>query len=188
MTDNTLKMLEKIEGHFQAFHKVSFERSKLGAEIAWRTTMIIRVSTIGVMLLAPVLFYLIFTLTMNMKDIRSYMIEMAANMDVMQQSFRIVSAKVVGMDESVKAMDQDIRIIPDIALAVAGMNKNMLSIQANMNNVQSYMGTMRNDMALLSEDITAMHLAFIFVNDRLRFINADVHQFTKPLTFVPFFR
>jgi methyl-accepting chemotaxis protein len=188
MSKNTLKLLEKIEEHFQAFHKVSLARSKLGATIAWRTTMIIRVSTIGVLLLAPVLFYLIFTLTMNMKDIRSYMIEMAQNMDVMQQSFRIVSAKVIDMDEAVKQMDRDIQTIPDMALAVSGMNKNMLSIQENMNNVQSYMGAMRNDMVLLSEDIAVMHAAFVFVNARLQVINADVHQFTKPLTFIPFFR
>jgi len=158
-----------------------------GVRDSRRTFLIGRTALIITMLLAPPVFYLIWTLVGHMGVITDRMQHMRDQVTEMRQDFDEVALRMANIDGAVSKMSHSIAVIPPMEQRLAGMRADfdvmteaMGGITPNVTNIDQILGVMDRDMA-------EMNNAFGFVNRDVFRMRHNVNQMSSPMRMFPFF-
>lgn len=176
---------EKINNILQSFDEIMALRTDLTLRIGKRVTQIVRIATLGLLILAIAMLYLIFTLGNDMGLITKHMHEMNDHMIIMRQNFEIVAERMQTMETSVKNMSVSIQAMPAIANDVQSMEKTVSKMQKNMININGTLFAMRQSMTLLAKDVEGMRLRFEDLTLSLNGIGNNVNRMTQPFQPIP---
>ncbi len=158
-----------------------------GVRDSRHTFLIGRTALIITMLLAPPVFYLIWTLVGDMGLITERMEHMKVQVAEMRQDFDEVALRMDRIDGAVSKMSRSIAVIPPMEQRLAGMRGDfdvmteaMGGITPNVTNIDKILGVMDRDMA-------EMNTAFGFVNRDVFQMRHNVNQMSSPMRMFPFF-
>ena len=185
LSDNE-QILERVETSIDKFFDAMKCREELSVKIGRRTTQIIRFTFIGMFVLGFALFWLLSSLTSNLKTMTSQMVEMSV---IMQR------------------MDSNMTTLPQMQYEVQGINKQMAHIHNNMELISGSMGSLDNNMAVMpalhgeiaqieqrvaninqrmDQQLTMLNLSMGQMNNTLNRINFDVKRISRPMKMFPF--
>lgn len=176
---------EKINNILKSFDEIMALRTDLTLRIGKRVTQIVRIATLGLLILAMAMLYLIFTLGNDMGLITKHMREMNDHMIIMRQNFEIVAERMQTMESSVKSMSGSIQVMPALAKDVQTMEKTVTKMQQNMININGTLFAMRQSMMALSKDVEGMRLRFEDLTLSLNGIGNNVNRMTQPFQPIP---
>ncbi len=176
---------EKINSILKSFDDIMALRTDLTLRIGKRVTQIVRIATLGLLILAIAMLYLIFTLGNDMGLITKHMREMNEHMIIMRQNFEIVAERMQTMESSVKSMSVSIEAMPAIAQDVATMDATVSKMQKNMININGSLFAMRQSMTLLAKDVEGMRGRFEELALSLNGIGNNVNRMTQPFQPIP---
>jgi uncharacterized protein YoxC len=179
---------EKIDSILQSFDAIMALRTDLTLRIGKRVTQIVRIATLGLLILAIAMLYLISTLGNDMGLITKHMREMNDHMIIMRENFEIVAQRMQTMETSVKSMSVSITAMPAIAQDVAAMDETVRKMQKNMININGTLFAMRQSMTILSKDVEGMRLRFEDLTLSLNGIGNNVNRMTQPFQPMPALR
>lgn len=183
MINNTQEEIIKRIVH--EFDGAMAERTALVVRIGRRTTQIIRIATLGILILALAMFYLIYTLSSDMKKITGHMIEMEKYMLAMQQDFDSVALHMNTMQLSVAGMNKHVSVLPIMQESVNGMNESMVYIYDNMEKMSNDMVMMRKNLKVLTENLTVINTRFKYLYGNVNMLGQDVNRISSPFEMLP---
>jgi hypothetical protein len=160
--------------------------SDASVRISEQTNMIIRASLFAAMLLTPFLFYMIFTLTLDMTKISSVMRDMDAHMAGMSGHFDAVASSTNAMRVEVIGMSESIAVLPQIDGTVFGMQEPLGNMTDTMQQLRDSMQVMDDDMRFITHNVSGMNDAFYQMNRSVFSMQNDIGTLSRPAQMMPF--
>jgi prophage DNA circulation protein len=160
--------------------------SDASVRISEKTNMIIRSSLFAAMLLTPFLFYMIFTLTLDMTQISSVMRDMDAHMAGMSGHFDTVASSTNAMRGQVIGMSESIAVLPQIDGTVFGMQEPLGNMTDTMQQLRDSMQGMDDDMRFITHNVSGMNDAFSQMNRSVFSMQNDIGTLSRPAQMMPF--
>jgi len=154
---------------------------------AQQTQKITKISLYVAFIFTPVIFYLIGTLVLAMGTITDRMKMMAEDVGSMKHDFDQVSALMKGMDASVVNMSNNIKVIPEMATQVAGMNGNFTEMVGAMQRITPEVGNIDHLLGGMDKNMDHMNGLFGHMNRNVLFMSRDVNTLSSPMRMIPFF-
>ena len=180
------QIIERVEASIAHFFDAMKCREDLSIKIGRRTTQIIRFSIIGMFLLGLALFWLLSSLTTNLKTMTNQMVEMSMIMQRMDQNMSTLPA----MHHEVRGINQRMTIIRDNMELISG---SMGSLDDNM----AVMPSLQNEIALIEhhvsninqrmdQQLATLNFSMGHMNNTMSRINYDVKRISRPMKMFPF--
>ncbi len=152
-----------------------------------RTQLIGRSAMLGVLLLTPPVFYLIWTLVGDMGVITERMEHMKVQVAGMRQDFDEVALHIASIDAAVSGMSRSIAVIPPMDRRLVDMRGNFSDMTAAMGGITPNVSTIDRILGVMDRDMAEMNHAFGFVNRDVFRMRHNVNQMSSPMRMIPFF-
>jgi methyl-accepting chemotaxis protein len=152
-----------------------------------RTQLIGRIALVGMLVLTPPIFYLIWTLVGAMGVITERMGAMYGQIDAMRQDFDQVATHVSQINTAVGEMNRSIAVMPP-------MNERLQRMRGDIDMLGGAMSEISPDISRIGETIVGidrhmgeMHQAFGVLNRDMFIMRRNVNQMSSPMRMMPFF-
>ncbi len=169
-----------------AFNQAMHERGELSLRIARRTTQIIRVGVLGMLVINAVLFFLVYTLSTRIGNMTDSVVTLSGRLNNIDSNFSSMTQSVQQMAESVNTMNtnmagmrEDMTSLPAMASSVNELNTHILGING-------YMGGMYNTMYKLQQDTGQINYQLGIMNSQVGAMVKDVDTMSGPMKMMPF--
>jgi len=167
--------------------RISIEHTHgLSLRVGARTTQIIRMGFLSVIIVCMAMFYLVYVLGNDFGKITENMVAMSENMKNMDQHFQKVSQRMESMDTTLKNMEKHVAYMPN-------MSHTMTNLNGNTNHMATDMSLLRNDLTHITEEMKNMSNQVGHMNSGIHSISRSVNQMTgsvetmsRPMDFFPF--
>ncbi len=158
-----------------------------GVRDSSRTQLIGRSALLGVLLLTPPVFYLIWTLVEDMGTITDRMEHMRVQVAGMRQDFDEVARRMTSIDAAVTQMSHSIAVIPPMEQRLTGMRGDFNVMTAAMGGITPNVTTIDRILGVMDRDMAEMNHAFGSVNRDVFHMRHNVNQMSSPMRMIPFF-
>lgn len=119
------EMLARFETAMSDFHQAMQLRDELTVRIARRTTQIIRVSLLLMIVLSMSLFYLVWSLSDDMDEMTVHMISMSDSVARMEHSMNDMNQSMLHMNQGVVHMNQTMTRMQQNTQSMSSPMRNM---------------------------------------------------------------
>lgn len=174
MADFDADTVRLLHDSMSKFESEMRNRTEMGRAIAQRTMLITKSVVALLILVAGVVFFLIWDLTGDMKDIIDNMVDMYERFERMSADMNEMTVSVVSMGENVEEM-------PTMLLSMQGMNRNVGTMTADMGTMSGDMVTMEGKMVLMGNGVHEMANRFTHLNQTVHAMRHDVNQMSGPV-------
>jgi uncharacterized protein YoxC len=168
------------------FNSAMKVREEVSIRIGTRTTHIIRFGTVGLLLIVLALFYLIYTLTGNMRAITMHMVDVSANIQQMTTQFENVTQDIRGMRTAMESMNNNISTMNKSILVVPNMNHTIVQINDELSKMNQSVGHLNSNIYNMDGKIGRMDQRFSVLIDQMGAMTNDVDRMSAPMRFFPF--
>jgi len=184
--DSSNEMMTLVRDSMHDFHESMRLREELSIRIAKRTTLIIRFSMLGMLVLGIAMFTLIFTLTSNMNDITKRMIQMSSDMQNMNTQFVLVVENMENMNASINDMRNAIQTMPKMAESVNKMGDGFPILISDLSRITEHTYAIQGNMGNMTKDMANMSRQFTQLNHSVGNMGYNVNQLARPMKVMPF--
>lgn len=152
-----------------------------------RTQTIGRISVVTVLVLTPPVFYLIWTLVGAMGVITDRMGSMHEQVDLMEQDFDQVAARMARINSAVGNMSNNIAVIEPMEQRLLSMRDDVDLISTSMGGIAPNVHSIDQILGGMDQNLLRMNHVFGFLNRDVFRMRQNVNQMSSPMRMVPFF-
>ena len=184
---NTLAtMVRDNHATMTAFNEAMQERGELSLRIGRRTTQILRIGVIGMLIINAILFFLVYTLSSEINTMTQSVVTMAGNVGGMEENIRHVAANMDEMNRNIGViaaqvgqMNQSMQPLPGMAQTMSDLNSRIARIDQTMQGMTGYMSQLSSHTGQISQQMGVM-------NGNMGQMTYDVDRMARPMRFFPF--
>ncbi|MCK5814177.1 MAG: hypothetical protein KAH03_07950 [Cocleimonas sp.] len=176
-------VLEEFRAGMADFNAAMQYRDDLSIRIGRRTTQIIRFTLAALVMMASVIFFLIWILMDNMGTMTRHISEMAGDMRSMRQNFQQVSGDMHAMRTDFALVSTDLK----------SMTQTMRGMQSNITTISTLLARMDNSTYKMNENITGINGNVQFLSKHvgnmslgINRISHDVNKMAAPMRMFPY--
>jgi len=187
------EIAEIVESTMRQFNSAMKRREALIMRIGIQTAQIIRVSMIGFILLMIAIFTLLTILLTDMGDIIQGIDEVSEHMKQINQNIMLVAENMAGMKQSVDLVktsinnvNEHIKVMPLMNLAVEKISDDMLKINDSINYININIASLNEHVDMMRTDMAQMSYQFTGLNSQLGAMGHNVDRMAAPMKMFPF--
>ncbi len=187
---NTEDALSQVVSEFRHamsdFNTAMKVREEVSIRIGTRTTYIIRYGMAGLLLIVVALFFLIYTLTGNMRAITTHMVDISANIHHMSTRFDNVTKDMRGMRTAMESMNRNISGMSKSIEVMPKMNQTISQIGDELSEMNLTIGQMDKNIYNMNGHLGRMDHRFGTLINQMGAMRNDVDRISAPMRFFPF--
>lgn len=189
-TPDTLNALAQVvhdnREAMMAFNQAMHERGELSLRIARRTTQIIRIGVLGMLVINAVLFFLVYTLSTRIGNMTDSVVTMSGRLNNIDSNFSSMTQSVQQMAESVNTMNTNMAGMRKDMASLPVMTSSVNELNTHILGINGYMGGMYNTMYKLQQDTGQINYQLGIMNSQVGAMVKDVDTMSGPMKMMPF--
>lgn len=181
-TDNH-EVMQRVENSVHEFYEAMKIREEMSIRIGRRTTYITRFTMALIVLMGLVLFYLVATLSSQIKVMSEHMVVMTSHMDDMRKDIHTLPSINHHMVNMSGQMGDIRHEVEQVATTMRFIDKHVSVMPAMKNNIAG----MDNEMSSINRKMNTINSQFANMNQSVGRMNYDVNRMAEPMSRIPFF-
>lgn len=168
------EILEMVSTTMRDFRESMEYSREMSVKIGRRTTQIIRMGMLSVLILGIVMAYLITTMAGDFGRITEQMMAVSKNMESMENHFESVNARMAEMQIHLARMNHSVGVLPQ-------MNRSVGVLPA----MQNTLGTMSTNLASMDKNVAGMHNAVGHMTGSMQRMDSQMNKMSRPMDYFP---
>ena len=189
-TPDTLSALAQVvhdnRETMTAFNQAMHERGELSLRIARRTTQILRVGVLGMLVINAILFFLVYTLSTRIGNMTDSVVTMSGKLNNIDSNFSSMTGSVQQMAESVNTMNTHMAGMRKDMTSLPVMTRSVNELNTHILGINGYMGGMYSTMYKLQQDTGQINYQLGIMNSQVGAMVKDVDTMSGPMKMMPF--